>query len=280
LFYPDEWVDIHPDFVLLFPKTMDMKKNILIIVYAIFSFCLAYGQSDPKTEEYSNASCEKTFIVSDEISLIQISDHAYIHVSYADVDGYGRVGANGLILTDHGKAFMFDSPWNDEQTEVLLTYLEDSFKLKVLGFIPNHWHEDCMGGLKYLQDQHIISYANEQTLEICKEKGLPVPEVGFNDSLQLEFGNKTIECYYLGAAHALDNIVVWIPSEHILFAGCMVKSLNFKNLGNTADGDLKAYPETINKLMKQFPEAKIVIPGHGKYGGRELIEHTLELANE
>ena len=78
----------------------------------------------------------------------------------------------------------------------------------------------------------------------------------------------------------MDNIVVWIPSELILFAGCMIKSGNSKDLGNTVDGDLIAYPKTIDKLITKFPKAKIVIPGHGQFGGLDLITHTKELSTK
>ncbi|MFC0876641.1 subclass B1 metallo-beta-lactamase [Saccharicrinis sp. FJH2] len=254
-----------------------MRSSFLFVFFLAYSFFAINAQSVPVLSDAKGFN-NKTIKISDDVSLIQISDDAYIHVSFTDVEGYGRVGANGLVLTDKSRAFLFDSPWNDAQTEILLNYLKDSLHLKVVGFVPNHWHEDCMGGLKYIQDQHILSYANEQTREICHKEGLPVPLFGFRDSLVLAFGSKTIKCFYLGAAHSLDNIVVWIPSEQILFPGCIVKSLNSRNLGNTADGDLKVYPETIRKLQKQFPEAKIVIPGHGQYGGMELIKHTLELA--
>ena len=156
----------------------------------------------------------------------------------------------------------------------------DSMKLKIAGFIPNHWHVDCMGGLGFIKQQNIETYANQMTIDIARSKNLPVPSHGFKDSLQLQLGNKMIKCYFLGAAHSLDNIVAWIPSEKILFAGCMVKSLNSKDLGNTADGDLIAYPKTIDKLMTKFPTAKIVIPGHGQFGGLDLIIHTKELLNK
>lgn len=42
----------------------------------------------------------------------------------------------------------------------------------------------------------------------------------------------------------------------------MIKSLASSNLGNTADGDLKAYPITIDKIADRFSMAKYVIPGH------------------
>jgi metallo-beta-lactamase class B len=134
-----------------------------------------------------------------------------------------------------------------------------------------------MGGLGYLQSQKVESYANQKTIEIARQKNLPVPVHGFKDSLQLYLGDKVINCYFLGAAHSLDNIVVWIPSEKILFPGCMVKSLNSGNLGNTVDGDLNAYPGTIDKLIKKFRTAKVVIPGHGQVGGSDLILHTRDL---
>ncbi|HOZ15061.1 MAG TPA: hypothetical protein PK784_09755 [Tenuifilaceae bacterium] len=52
--------------------------------------------------------------------------------------------------------------------------------------------------------------------------------------------------FYIGLYSSfVDNIVVWIPLEKILFSGCMAKSTNSTNLGNTVDGDLKAYSITI-----------------------------------
>lgn len=220
---------------------------------------------------------DKTIKISDDLELIQISDNAYIHVSYTISPKWGRVGANGLLLIDKKQAFLFDTPWTDKQTENLISCIKDTMNVEIVGFIPNHWHEDCMGGLGYIHKQGIKSYANQQTIDIAKTKDLPVPVYGFKDSLELKLGEKLIDCYYLGAAHSMDNIVVWIPSEQILFTACMVKNMRSKNLGNTADGDLISYPMTLTKVMKKFPSAKIVIPGHGEYGGLELIEHTLEL---
>jgi metallo-beta-lactamase class B len=183
-----------------------------------------------------------------------------------------------MVLTCGDEAFLFDTPTTDASTKTLVSYLEDSLKLRVVGFVPNHWHSDCMGGLRYLTSKGIESYACQKTIAIAKAKPLPVPRHGFTDSLVLKLGSKPIKCYYMGAAHSLDNIVVWMPSEQILFAGCMVKGLSYTDLGNTEDGDIKAYPITIKRVMNKFPNAKIVVPGHGAWGGVELLKHTYELA--
>jgi metallo-beta-lactamase class B len=242
-------------------------KNIIIILL------LAMLQS----QGFSQSSYQKIRI-SKDIELLKISDNAYIHVSYSKIGEYGRIASNGMIYTNGDEAYLFDTPCTDSLTMDLCSWIKDSLKAKVVGFVPNHWHIDCMGGLGYLKKIGVESYAYQKTIDIAMAKKLPVPAHGFKDSLQLKLGNRTIECYYLGAAHSMDNIVVWIPSEKILFAGCMVKSLDMNTMGNIKDGDLRVYPETLDRLMEKFPDAKVVIPGHGLPGGIDLIKHTRELA--
>jgi metallo-beta-lactamase class B len=218
-----------------------------------------------------------TIKISKDLELLKISDNAYVHISYANLPEYGRISANGLIFINNKTAYLFDTPWTDSLTRTLVTFLESNMKLKIAGFVPNHWHNDCMGGLGYLQSRMIDSYANQMTIDIARSKKLPVPAHGFKDSLQLFLGEKVIDCYYLGAAHSLDNIIIWIPSEKILFPGCMIKSLSSVDLGNIADGDMNSYPKTIDKLILKFRNAKIVIPGHGQPGNSDLLMHTRDL---
>jgi metallo-beta-lactamase class B len=77
----------------------------------------------------------------------------------------------------------------------------------------------------------------------------------------------------------MDNIVVWVPEEQLLFADCMVKTLRQNNLGFTGDGDVNTYSETLRKISERFSNAKYVIPGHGNYGGYDLIIHTKDIAD-
>ncbi|MGE0077898.1 MAG: subclass B1 metallo-beta-lactamase [Bacteroidales bacterium] len=236
----------------------------------IFLLCLVIASAN-YAQTYTQIKANK------DITLVKISDNTFVHITYTNDPKFGRFPSNGLIITNNNEAFLFDTPFTNEQTKELLDFITNSLKLKVIGFAPNHWHKDCVGGLEYLKSIGVKTYANQLTIDILKEKGLPYPEVGFKDSIQLFIGDKEILCYYLGAAHSTDNIVVWIPSEQVLFAGCMVKSIDAKNLGNTVDGDLKDYPTTIQNMLDKFPDAKIVIPGHGNFGGIELLTHTKAL---
>ena len=219
----------------------------------------------------------QTIRISKDLEFIKLSEHTFVHVSYATLPKFGRFGSNGLIYANNGKAYLFDTPATDSLTQALFRWITDSLKLQIVGFVPNHWHDDCMGGLGYLQSKGIPSYASQMTIDIAKTKGLPVPTHGFKDSLKLMLNDKPVFCYYLGAAHTPDNIVVWIPAEKILFAGCMCKEFASISLGNVADSDIKAWPATLNKVLSMFSNAKIVIPGHGQVGGTELLTHTQEL---
>jgi metallo-beta-lactamase class B len=245
----------------------DRKVKLLIALFLLFQL-IGYAQQTAGRIK-----------VSEDIELIPLSSKAYVHVSISEMKGFGKVSSNGLILVDGGQAFLFDTPATAEQTEILVTYIEDSLHANVIGFVPNHWHNDCMGGLDYLNKQSIKSYANQITIDIAKKNGLPVPGQGFSDFLSLKLNNTAIECHYLGGGHSTDNIVVWIPSEKILFAGCMVKDMQAKTLGNLSDADINEWPGTIRKIIEKFPLTETVIPGHGQIGGRELLIHTQELAD-
>jgi len=242
-------------------------KNSLIIVAVVLIFSQVSIAQD----------ISKKITINNDLEIVQLTTNVYQHISYAEFTGFGRVECNGMILTNGDKAFLFDTPPTEQLTKLMVEWITQTLKLKVVGFVPNHWHRDCIGGLAYLQSIGVESYANQMTIDIAKAKNLPIPAHGFKDSLNLQLGNTAINCYYLGAGHSMDNIVVWIPSEKVLFPGCLVKEMNAKGLGNTVDGDLKAYPQTIERVLQKFQNAKIVIPGHGEVGGIELVRHTKAL---
>lgn len=246
-----------------------MQIKIALLISALCLQCIAWAQTTPKQIK-----------ISSDISLIKLSPNAYVHVSVAPIPPFGNVASNGLVFIDQGKAFLFDTPINTEQTRKLVIWVEKNLHVTFAGFVPNHWHGDCMGGLAYLKQRHIPSYANQMTIEQARLHHLPLPEHGFKDSLQLKLNDKTIECHYFGGGHTTDNITVWIPSEKILFGGCLIREMNATSKGNLSDADVKAWPSTIKKVMSEFPSAQIVIPGHGAIGGYELLPHTLELVSK
>lgn len=92
----------------------------------------------------------------------------------------------------------------------------------------------------------------------------------------ISYGQEVSISDYLGAAHTEDGIVVWIPKDKILFGGNEVRSIGGW-YGNIGDANLKEWSNTILKVKENYGTAKIVIPGHGKYGDIKLLDYTINI---
>ncbi len=218
-----------------------------------------------------------TISIHQDLKIIKLSEHSFIHVSYIETENWGAFTSNGFIFVDDGEALLIDTPMQPPLTRYLVEWIKNELRAELVAFVPNHWHDDCMGGFEYLDSLGVPSYAHHLTCEIRKNANLPAPETPFYDSLTLDIGGKKAVCRYLGPAHTKDNIVVWMPCENILFAGCMVKDIQAKNMGNTADGDLEQWPTTLERVLEKYGNAKYIIPGHGSIGNAAMIKHTLSL---
>jgi metallo-beta-lactamase class B len=218
--------------------------------------------------------------VSRDSLLHPIAAGVWIHTTFLDLPGMGRVPANGLVIIDGKEAMLVDLPWTDDLTAALGNWIADRRGAALKIVIPTHFHEDCMGGLAEAHRRGAVSYGLDRTVEIARHQGLPVPRISYHDRITIRCGATSVVMTYLGAGHTADNVVAWLPRQRILFAGCLVKSLDSTSLGNTQDGDLAAYPATLRRLQATYPQAKIVVPGHGAWGGPELIEHTWRLCQE
>ena len=74
-----------------------------------------------------------------------------------------------------------------------------------------------------------------------------------------------------------DNIVVYFPGQKLLFGGCLVRASTAEGLGYVVEADLDYWDDAVNAVAKRFPDADVIVPGHGEPGGRGLLSHTLTL---
>jgi metallo-beta-lactamase class B len=215
--------------------------------------------------------------LSDDVVVRKLAEGVWLHTTYFDIANFKNVPANGLVVIDGESAMMVDLPWTDEQTRVLFDWVDREHKARILRVVPTHFHIDCVGGLAEAHRRGADSFAFKKTVKLLKQTKKLAPKNWFTERISLSCGQINVELAFWGGGHTVDNIVAWIPARKILFAGCLVKSLNAKNLGNTDDGDLISYPETLKKIRERYSDVKIVVPGHGQPGGLDLIDHTINL---
>lgn len=212
-----------------------------------------------------------------EVTVERIAEGVWLHASLHDVAPWGPVPANGIVVVQGDEAALVDTPWTDRQTAALLTWLATAGRVHVSTVVVTHAHEDCLGGLDAAHRAGARSYGLERTAELARRDGKAAPEVTFTDRLKLSVGGRPLELRHPGPGHTEDNIVAWVPDVGVLFGGCLVRSGTAESLGNTAEADLVRWPDTIRVLQEVYPEAAVVVPGHGRPGGRELLQHTLDL---
>jgi len=216
-------------------------------------------------------------IVNDDIQIIHLKDSVFVHVSWFDDSSFGRFPSNGMLIIKNGEAIIIDTPMDNVLTSQLVNFIEDSLHVAIKQLIIGHFHDDCMGGLNYIESRNIPSLANWMTIEKCRELDLPLPSESFRDKLIFNFNGLTVECRYFGGGHSFDNITVYLPAYNILFGGCLIKSLNAQNLGNLADARVDQWPATVSAVMREYPDVEIVVPGHGNSDSPKMLSHTLDL---
>lgn len=218
----------------------------------------------------------KEVYTSGGLVINQITANCFQHISYKQTNDFGNVPCNGLIVRNSNEVIIFDTPTNDTVSTELIQWIKEKLDCKINAIIPTHFHDDCLGGLKAFHDQSIPSYANSKTLELASENGLCVPKNSFTDSLVLGAGKEKVIIKFFGEGHTKDNVVGYFPNEAVLFGGCLIKEINASK-GYLGDANLAEWSATVEKVKRAWPDVKIVVPGHGAYGNKELLDYTINL---
>lgn len=218
----------------------------------------------------------KKIYESKDLIITQISENSFIHTSFKQTNDFGNVPCNGLIVKDHNETIVFDTPTQDKSSEELIRWINEKLHAKINAIIPTHFHDDSLGGLMAFHKHHIPSYSYTKTIELAKKNNFVIPENDFNDSLVLKVGDKDVTAKFFGEGHTRDNVVGYFPSENILFGGCLLKELE-AGKGYLGDANISAWSKTVEKVKKEYPNVKIVVPGHGDYGDGKLLDYTINL---
>jgi metallo-beta-lactamase class B len=249
-----------------------IMKFIKLLIPAAILATIAF-QCSPLSHSSFKA---RTVYQSRDLEIIQVSNNAFQHISYKQTNDFGNVPCNGVVVRDGNEAIVFDTPTNDKSAEVLIKWIQDSLHCQVNAVIPTHFHDDCLGGLQAFNVRDIPSHAYFRTIELAKEYGLPVPRLGFSDSLKLRVGDTYIVTSFLGEGHTRDNVVGYFPNEQVLFGGCLIKA-HKASKGYLDDANVQAWSATVEAVKQAYPNVQVVVPGHGDYGNRNLLDYTINL---
>lgn len=185
--------------------------------------------------------------------------------------------SNSMYVVSSSGVVMIDTPWDTTQFQPLLDSIEKRHGQKVVLCIATHYHDDRTGGLAFLESQGIKTYTSKQTYALCKQYNIHPSSNYFEKDTVFTVGDLSFQTFYGGEGHTKDNIVIWFYKEKVLYGGCLIKSTDATDLGNTKDANLVAWPGTLRNIQKKFTNPKYIIPGHESWISTRSLDHTLKL---
>jgi metallo-beta-lactamase class B len=209
--------------------------------------------------------------VAEHITVRRVAPGVWVHITEGRV-GTGWYPANGLLVETTEGGLLVDTGWDAEQGEALLRWAE-SIGHPVRTAIVTHAHDDRTGGIAAMSRAGVRVIGLPRTAALATAEG----RSGVEGLPRLETGPVEadgVEVYYPGPGHAPDNVVVFVPSQRVLFGGCLIKADTATTVGNVADADVPGWPAAVARVRTRYPRAAIVVPGHGAIGGPAALTHT------
>jgi metallo-beta-lactamase class B len=237
--------------------------RFLILLVGLTGCCSAFAENPAIGPGLAVPDMEQ---IAPGVYVKQLAPDVWVDTFIGKAEG-APYPANGLLLVSGDLSVLVDPGWAPEQTKALLAFAKERLGRPVKKAVITHWHEDRAAGIAVLRAEEIETIALDLTAEALAKKSRPVPEHLFTRA-QLPYSDPMgFEIFYPGPGHTADNIVVYLPKQKILDGGCFLKSANVTGLGNLEDADLVAWPKSLQNLAERYPEAKVVIPGHGPIAG-------------
>ena len=233
---------------------------------------------------FSNANGQASKPV-DTIQLkpVQVAPHTYF------VQGFPAMGSSanqnfisnsGFVVTPKG-VVVVDALGSPILAQKLIAEIKKITRQKVVALIVSHYHADHVYGLQEFKKIGVKIYAqvegrNYLSSETAKQRliasridfapwvntdtKLIAADVWIDQKLKLSIGGMDFLISRVGPAHAPEDLMVYVPSEKVLFAGDLVFRGRIPFVGNA---DSKGWLLGLDEIEKFNPN--IVIPGHGNY---------------
>jgi len=228
-----------------------------------------------------------------ELEPIQAGPHTYYFQGASEMasqENKGFMSNAGFVVTSDG-VLVFDTLGTPALGQAMIEAIGEITDQPIKRVIISHYHADHFYGLQAFKavgaevwahtkgQSYLASEVAEQRLEQRREDLAPwVDEttelvradrwLTFEDSDTLEFsmGDSEFVLYDVGGAHAPDDMMMYVPSDNILFAGDLYFTGRIPYVG---DADSKVWLAAMDSMLSMDPE--MVIPGHGA-ASRNTVE--------
>jgi glyoxylase-like metal-dependent hydrolase (beta-lactamase superfamily II) len=218
-----------------------------------------------------------------QVKAIQVAPNTYF------VQGVPELGSKknqnfisnaGFVVTPKG-VVVIDALGSPVLAQKLIQEIRKVTKQKIVAVVLTHYHADHVYGLQEFKRLGATVYAQRDGLnylasETAKQRliasridfapwvnentRLVAADVWIDQSKTITVGGVEFILNRVGPAHAHEDLIVYVPSEKVLFAGDLVFRGRIPFVGNA---DSRGWVSALNEIQKLKPA--IVVPGHGPY---------------
>jgi glyoxylase-like metal-dependent hydrolase (beta-lactamase superfamily II) len=234
-----------------------------------------------------------------QLNLIQVAPHTYFVQGLLEMGSSANqnfISNSGFVVTPKG-VVVVDTLGSPILAQKLITEIKKITKKQIVALIVSHYHADHVYGLQEFKKIGVKIYAqgegrNYLYSETARQRliasridfapwvnsntQLVAADVWIDQQTKLNIGGVEFLLSRVGPAHAPEDLMVYVPSEKVLFAGDLVFRGRIPFVGNA---DSKGWLAALDAIEELKPQT--VIPGHGAYSinPREDIIYTKNYLN-
>ena len=189
-----------------------------------------------------------------ERAINQLTEHVY---------RWGADGQNGMLVVTPEGAIVADGSYCDRgHMEWLKSEIESRFEVPVRYVVLSHDHQSHICGTESFSDTAVaIGHKNIRAHILREGRQTLLPQVTFEESLDIDLGGVKVTLLYLGPLHSDNLIQTHVPAEGVLFAPDFARGTNI--FPDFRDMDVDNMLKALN-TAGYMPDVEIVIPGHGQ----------------
>jgi cyclase len=218
------------------------------------------------------------------LKLNRIRENIYEISPVPEVSGAG--GNVTVVVTGEGVILVDDK--YDWDHDGILAKVKTITEKPVRYVINTHQHGDHTGGNAKMLPMGVQLMISKQARENMVHLKMPgVPQISFENNLQVSLGDDTAEAFHFGRAHTNGDSVVLFRAQRVLSTGDMcVRGDEFPPLIDySAGGSIMEWTKTLDSVLKL--DFDTIVPGHGPVGTkqdlvafRNLLERTRNRVHE
>ena len=169
--------------------------------------------------------------------------------------------SNVFMVTDEG-IIVVDGTCSGGGQQWLKEELARRYDVPVKYVILTHDHEMHICGTQAFSDTAVtVAHRNARPHIIREGRNSAVPDVTFEDSMEIHLGGKRAVLYYFGPTHSDNLIQVHFPEEGVLVATDAIRAGKAIGLPDYRDSNVNNLIEALDQLAR-LDNVDVVVPGH------------------